>query len=388
MSDCSGLHLEINPLGGKYWIWRHRFPPTREGKQQDYRIGPYPKVSLKEARQIRDEKRRGLENGINPCAAKKEEKIRRYKSSQEPTFKSVAEDWHKTKSQGKWSERHSNDVRQKLEQDIFPRIGNVLINNLTSPDCLGILRAIEDRGALEQAKRTLGVVSQVCDYGCALGYLSSNPASPLKREAPVKHVNSHFPCIRWEEAPELFKVISGNNSGSDALVVKGLQLLALTFPRPNELIAADWSEIDLTQKIWTIPAERMKGSRGSRKEHLVPLSKRAVDLFEDTKGVAGSVGYVFSSIRTKTGYMSNNTLNMALKRMGFSKRMCPHGFRAFAMTNIQEHLKIDIKIVDRQLAHTQKNKVAAAYNRAEYWDERVDMMDRWAILLEENGFLD
>ena len=387
ISDGGGLHLEVNTQGRKYWIWRHRFPPARNGKQQDYRVGPYPKISLKKAREIKEQQKRRLyEEGINPCAAKKEDRIQRYRPSQAPTFQAVAEDWHKNKSLGQWSERHSSDVRQKLVVDIFPRIGSRLMGQVTTPACLEVLRAIEKRGSLEQAKRTLGVVSQVCDYACALGYLSFNPATALKREAPVKHINTHFPCIRWEELPELVEAVDSNKSGSEPLVRKGLQLLALTFPRPNELTAADWTEINWDKKIWTVPAARMKGSRGSRREHLVPLSERSTELFRDIYEVTGPAGFIFKSIRTKSGYISNNTLNMALKRMGFDKRMCPHGFRAFAMTNIQEQLRIDLRIIDRQLAHVERNKVAAAYNRSEYWDERVDMMNRWAELLEENGW--
>jgi integrase len=149
------------------------------------------------------------------------------------------------------------------------------------------------------------------------------------------------------------------------------------------LIAADWSEINWQAKVWTIPAERMKGKRSSRKEHLVPLSNQTLKVLESIKGITGPDGLIFKSIRTKSGYISNNTLNMALKRMGFDNRMCGHGFRTLALTNIQEHLKIDLRIVDRQLAHIEKNKVTAAYNRAEYWDERVDMMQKWADLVDE-----
>ncbi|MCT0219499.1 integrase arm-type DNA-binding domain-containing protein [Synechococcus sp. CS-1329] len=386
LSDAGGLHLEVNPQGGKYWVWRHRFPPMRAGKPQDYRIGPYPKVSLKKAREVRDEQKRRLyEEGINPCLAKKQNKIERYRPAQVLTFESVAREWHEIKTQGKWGERHSNDVLQKLVRDILPMIGPIEIRNITTPDCLGILRRIEKRQSLEQAKRTLGVVSQVCDYACALGYLSSNPAHPLRREAPIKQTKDNHPAIKWEELPELINALNTNEVGSDPLTRNGLRLLMLTFPRTNELIAAAWDEINWTEKIWTVPAERMKGARGSRKEHLIPLSDKALEIFKELYEITGPDGYIFKSMRTKTGYMSNNTMNMALKRMGFDKRMCGHGFRSFAMTNIQEKLKISLRIAKRQHAHIEENKVTAAYNRAEYLDERIDMMNKWAALLVEQG---
>ena len=256
------------------------------------------------------------------------------------------------------------------------------IKDLTTQDCLGVLRSIEKRGSPEQAKRTLGVISQVFDYATALGFCPFNPALSLKRHAPVKQTVEHFPCIPWDEVPELLEAIEANPGGADALTLGGLQLLMLTFVRTTELIAADWSEINWKQKVWTIPAERMKGKRGSRKEHLVPLSKQAVEVLNSLHQITGPDGLIFKSIRTSSGYISNNTLNMALKRMGFDERMCGHGFRALALTNIQERLKIDLRVVDRQLAHIEKNKVTAAYNRAEYWEEREAMMQQWADLLD------
>lgn len=384
VSDGGGLLLEIDPAGGKYWLWRHRFPPTKEGKQQDYRIGPYPKVSLKKARQIRDEQHQRMHrDGTDPCAVKREEKARRIPVHQTlTTFESVARDWHSNKAAGTWSDRHTSDVLLKLQKDILPAIGALPIKEITTQDCLTVLRAIEKRGSPEQGKRTLGVISQVFDYATALGFCPFNPALSLKRHAPIKQTVEHYPCISWDEVPELLQAMETNPGGADALTLGGLRLLMLTFVRTTELIAADWSEINWEEKVWTIPAERMKGKRGSRKEHLVPLSKQALKVFKSLEQITGPNGLIFKSIRTDSGYISNNTLNMALKRMGFDGRMCGHGFRALALTNIQERLKINLRVVDRQLAHIEKNKVTAAYNRAEYWEEREVMMQQWADLLD------
>ena len=198
----------------------------------------------------------------------------------------------------------------------------------------------------------------------------------------MKQTVEHYPCISWEEFPELLQALNTNPAGADPMTLAGIRLLMLTFVRTTELIAADWSEVNWEEKIWTVPAERMKGKRGSRKEHLVPLSDQTLKVLEGLQDITGPDGLIFKSIRTKTGYISNNTLNMALKRMGFDNRMCGHGFRSLAMTNIQERLKIDLRIVDRQLAHIEKNKVTAAYNRAGYWEERVTMMQQWADLVD------
>ena len=384
VSDGGGLLLEIDPAGGKYWIWRHRYPPSKDGKQQDYRIGPYPKISLKKARQIRDEQRkRMLIEGINPCAAKRQEKVERFVAHHaHTTFETVALDWHSNKATGTWSARHTSDVIQKLEKDILPSLGALPINQISTQDCLAVLRKIEKRGSPEQGKRCLGVISQVFDYASALGFCPLNPAISLKRHAPVKQTVEHYPSIGWEEVPELIAAMKSNIAGADVLTLGCLRLLMLTFVRTTELIGADWSEINWEQKIWTIPAERMKGKRGSRKEHLVPLSKQALKIFKSLLAITGPDGLIFKSVRTKSGYISNNTLNMALKRMGFDERMCGHGFRSLALTNIQEKLKIDFRVIDRQLAHLEKNKVTAAYNRAEYLDERTKMMQQWADLVD------
>jgi len=384
ISDGGGLLLEIDPSGGKYWIWRHRYPPTKDGKQQDYRIGPYPKISLKKARQIRDEqKQKMLVDLINPCAAKRDEKAKQVASHQVlVTFESIALDWHSNKAKGTWSVRHTIDVLQKLEKDILPAIGGMPIAEITTQQCLAVLRKVEKRGSPEQGKRCLGVISQVFDYATALGFCPLNPAISLKHHAPVKQTVEHFPCISWEEVPELLEAMKANPGGADPMTLGGLHLLMLTFVRTTELIAADWSEINWKEKVWTIPAERMKGKRGSRKEHLVPLSDQAIQVLESLRQITGPDGMIFKSIRSKTGYISNNTLNMALKRMGFDDRMCGHGFRSLALTNIQERLKVDLRIVDRQLAHIEKNKVTAAYNRAEYLDERTKMMQQWGDLID------
>lgn len=382
LSDGGGLFLEVDSAGGKYWFYRYRYPRTAKGKQKDFRIGPYPRIYLKQARRLRDEQKGLLLTGEDPCAVKRQGKRTQQHEESQQSFETVARDWHGVRSADKWGARHSLDVMQKLEKDVFPRIGDIPIQQLSTQDCLNILRSIERRGSAEQARKTLGVVSQVMDYATALSLASLNPAQPLKRGAPIKQTVKHYPCIAWKELPALLEAFEGNPANAEPQTIRALQLLLLTFVRPSELIESKWDEFDFQTRIWTIPAERMKGAKGSRIEHLVPLSNRAVELLNQQYQLSGPEGFVFPSIRSKSGCMSNNTMNKALKDMGYEGRQVPHGFRAFALTHIQEQLKIDFRIADRQLAHKEKNKVTIAYNRAEYWDERVNMMQRWADLLD------
>lgn len=384
LSDGAGLYLEVDSAGRKYWFYRYRYPRTAQGKQKDFRIGPYPRITLKQARRLRDEQKDLLLAGKDPCTVKRQDKkVQNHEESQQ-SFEVVALDWHEARTTGKWGPRHSSDVLQKLEKDIFPRIGDIPVRDVTTQDCLNILRSIEKRGSLEQARKTLGVVSQVFDYATALSITASNPALPLKRGAPVKQTVQHYPCIDWKDLPGLLRNLEENPAQAEPSTIRALKLLILTFVRPNELIGAKWDEFDLRAKIWTIPASRMKGQIGNQTEHLVPLSKQAIEILIDQFKLTGPDGFVFASIRSKSGYMSNNTMNKALKDMGYEHKQVPHGFRSFALTHIQEKLKIDFRIPDKQLAHKEKSKINQAYNRAEYWDERVEMMQRWSDLIEAN----
>ncbi len=235
VSDGGGLLLEVDPAGGKYWLWRHRYPPTKDGRRQDLRIGPYPRISLKAARDLRDEQKRLLyEDGINPCDAKKRSKDQRWGKHAQLTFEAVALDWHATKTAGTWTERHSDDVIKKLNKDIFPAIGGMAIDAITAQDCLAVLRSIEQRGSNETAKRSLGVISQVLDYAVAIGHCTINPAHSLKRHAPVKQTTSHYPCIAWSELPELLSAMRANSIGADASTLNaiGLALAQIGLDQP------------------------------------------------------------------------------------------------------------------------------------------------------------
>ncbi|MCP9773601.1 integrase arm-type DNA-binding domain-containing protein [Synechococcus sp. Tobar12-5m-g] len=223
VSDSAGLLLEADPVGGKYWLWRHRFPPTKDGRLQDLRLGPYPAVSLKRARELRDEQKKLLhDQGIIPCEAKQRHKSERLGVHQKLTFEAVALDRRRTKSAGTWSARHGEDVIKKLNKDILPAIGSMAIAEISAVDCLGVLRSIEKRGSHETAKRSLGVISMVLDYAVALGHWTSNPAHSLKRHAPVKQTITHFPCLLWSELPELLGAMRTNTVKADPTTLNAM----------------------------------------------------------------------------------------------------------------------------------------------------------------------
>jgi hypothetical protein len=238
VSDGVGLLLEVDPAGGKYWLWRHRFPPTKDGRRQDLRIGPYPRISLKAARDIRDEQKRLLyEDGINPCDAKKRSKDHRWGKHAQLTFEAVSLDWHATKTAGTWTERHSDDVLKKLNKDILPAIGGKAIDAITAQDCLAVPPRIGKWGSNETAKRSLGVISQVLDGAVAIGHCTLNPAHSLKRHAPVKQTTSHYPCIPWSELPELLAAMRANTIGADDPTLHAMGLPNSRRLRPGQLDA-------------------------------------------------------------------------------------------------------------------------------------------------------
>ncbi len=371
VSDGRGLYLLVHPNGSKYWRQKVRF---NGGKENTISHGVYPVVTLAEARQLALEVKRTLKAGVDPAAVKKAEKSR-LRLENENQFSKIAREWHRVR-QGKWSVTHATDVLGKLEKNVFPLLGEKPVTEITAHDVLEVIRRIEARRAIETAKRTLQIINGVFDYAIALGKADANPAYRLNKVLEVQKTE-HYPCIGWNEFPELLKAITENTSNSDVLTLSAIKMLLLTFVRTSELINAKWSEIDLNAAQWIIPGERMKMG----KDHIVPLSTQAIAILRELHQITGLTENIFSSPRAKSGVISNNTVNVALKRMGFKDRMCGHGFRAFAMTNIKEKLNYRHEVIDRQLAHAPKSKVAAAYDRAAFLEERAKMMQEWADLL-------
>lgn len=372
LSDGYGLFLEIHPNKSKYWRFKYRY----NNKQKSLALGVYPEISLAEARENREKAKKLIRNGIDPSQVKKEQKLQSQFNS-ENTFEVLARAWHKMMS-NKWTERHARYTIRRLEADIFPQIGSLPIADIKTPQIILTLRKIEERGANELAHRMGNTCGQVFRYAKQMGLVENNPATDLKDALqPIKR--GHFSAITSKELPEFLQTLNRNDARLYHQTRQAIHLLALTFVRTGELINAKWDEIDFEAKEWKIPAERMK----MRRPHLVPLSEQSLTILRDLESVRGNREWIFPSIQNPQKPMSNNTILQALKRMGYGGQMTGHGFRSLAMTTIMEKLSYPFEIVDRQLAHAKKNKTIAAYDRAEFIDERRKMMDDWATYLDE-----
>lgn len=369
--DSAGLYLEVTPTGGKYWRLKYRYG----GKEKRLALGVYPAVSLADARTKRDTAKRNLLNGIDPSLAKQEEK-RQKSLNTENTFEAVAREWH-IHNLERWSKDHGQAILHRLSKNVFPAIGFVPIKELTAPAILQMLRMIEKRGAHEIARRAMQVTGQVIRYAVVTGRAERDPTSDL-RGALKPFKKGHYAALETNEIPEFLQKLYRNDARLFPLTRLAVELLMLTFVRTSELIEAKWEEFDLNTATWTIPAERMK----MRKSHIVPLSKQVLSILNELKLLNSHREYVFPSQADPKKHMSNNTILFALGRMGYRGKATGHGFRALAMSTIKEQLGYRHEVVDRQLAHSHRNSVDAAYDRAKFLDERRKMMQEWADYLE------
>lgn len=370
-ADGGGMFLHVLPGGAKYWRLAYRL----HGKQKIFAIGVYPTVSLAEARQIRDEAKKLIKQGIDPVSERKQS-VRRKSEERANTFELVAREWHKTKG-ASWTESHAKKIMNSLEADIFPKLGDCPIAAISAPDLLAALRVIEKRGALEIAARVLQRCNAVFRYAVATGMMSFNPAAEL-RGALKTPERRHHAALAHDDLPEFLSKLAGYEG--DLQTRLGLLLMAHTFVRTGELRAAEWLEFNLELAEWRIPAARMK----MREEHIVPLSSQAVALLCQLKAINGDSSFVFPSASGRGKCISENTLLYALYRLGYHSRATGHGFRATASTILNE-MGFHADWIERQLAHAERNKVRAAYNRAQYLSERRQMMQIWSDFLDVVG---
>lgn len=340
----------------------------KQGKQKTLSLGVFPQVSLIEAREKSLEAKKLLKNAIDPSTTKKLSKLTT-KLELDNSFGSVANEWFE-KQQKSWVESHKTDVKRRLKSNIFPKIGSLPINQIQPIQVLEIVRAIEKREAFDLSHRVLGVCGQVFRYGVASGRCLGDPTRDLKGVL-TPHVKKNQNAVKSSEFPALMSAINGYGEIGQLQTQLALQLLALTFVRTGELIKAKWKEFDLENKVWKIPASRMKMKR----EHLVPLVPQSIKILGKLKEFSINSEYVFAG-RNTMYCISNNTLLFALYKLGYKGKMSGHGFRAVASTILNENgFRADI--IERQLAHLDGNSVRAAYNRAEYMSERKQMMEWW-----------
>lgn len=371
-TDGNGLYLHVMPNGGRYWRLKYRFA----SKEKVLALGVYPEVSLAEVREKRAIARKMLADGIDPSVAK-QEKHQLAEVNAANTFEAVAREWHE-RNQEKWTPLYSQDILHRLETDIFPVIGKRPVADISPLVVLNALKKIENRGAGEMARRAGQYCGQIFRYAVVTGRAERNPTTDLKDALkPVRH--GHFAALEPNDLPEFLHTLERNDARLFILTRLAIRLMLLTFVRTGELIAAAWDEFDLEGAKWAIPAERMK----MRKAHIVPLSRQSVAILKQLQAMNGKYRWVFASPTKPRQHMSNNTILKALERLGYKGRMTGHGFRALAMTTIQEKLKYPHDVVDRQLAHAPRNKVDAAYDRSKYLDERCRMMQEWADYLDD-----
>ncbi|AZL16457.1 DUF4102 domain-containing protein [Rickettsiales endosymbiont of Stachyamoeba lipophora] len=367
LADGKGLCLLVKPTGSKYWRFRYRFG----GKEKEISFGVYPETSLKEARDKCDKTRKLIRANLDPSVVKKEEKIQQQLDT-ENSLELIAREWHNNQKNS-WAERHANYVLRRLEADIFPKLGFKSINTVTPPELLLVLRDIEKRGAIDIAKRALQTCGQIFRYAVATGRAERDISSDL-RGALQTRKKEHYSRLEAKELPEFLEKLALYDG--DLQTKLALKLLILTFVRTGELRGARWEEIDLEKKEWRIPAERMK----MREPHIVPLSNQAIDIIQELKLISGYREHLFTNRNKPLSFISENTLLYAMYRMGYHSRATPHGFRATASTILNEHgFRPDI--IERQLAHAERNKVRASYNHAQYLPERREMMQWWADYL-------
>lgn len=366
LSDGGGLQLWIMPKGQKYWRVAYR----AGGRQKVLAIGVYPAVGLKEARAARDAAKRLLAAGLDPSEVRRAD--RAAKAAISHTFDAMAKELlGKKRREGK-AERTLLKIEWLLSL-ARPSLGARPISEITAFEVLATLRAVEARGRHETARRLRATLGEVFRYAVATARAENDPTGALKGALTAPTVTHRAAITEPVAFGALLRAIEGYSGAPETKAA--LELLALTFVRPGELRAAEWAEFDLDTAIWTIPAEKMK----MRRPHRVPLAPRAVAIIKDVRLITGGGRFLFPSVRTRERCMSENTINAALRRLGFSQdEMTAHGFRAAASSMLNECGLWNPDAIERQLAHVDNDSVRRAYARADFWEERVRMMAYWA----------
>jgi integrase len=372
ISDGGGLFLLIQPGGGKLWRLAYRF----DGKQRTQALGVYPEVSLGQARSGRDQAKKLLAQGIDPSVQRKQEK-QRAATSAANTFQIVANELMAKHEREGRAERTLEKNRWLLAF-AFAEIGDRPISEITAPELLAVLRGIERRGRYETAKRLRSISGTVFRYAIATGRAERDPSADLRGALTVHQVNHRATIVDPKAIGALLRAIDAFDGQPTTRAA--LRLAPHVFVRPGEMRHAEWSEVDLDGAVWSIPAAKMK----MRRPHRVPLSLQSLAILRELKEITGNGRWLFPSVRTISRPISENTLNVALRRLGYgSEDMTTHGFRAMAATRLNEIGRWNADAIERQMAHQEANAVRRAYTHsAEYWDERIAMMQAWSDYLD------
>lgn len=383
LTDGQGMHLLVHPNGSKYWRLSYRFG----GKQKTLALGVYPDVTLAQAREGRSDAKKLLAEGIDPGQQKKQEQFEQRNGT---TFEDVARAWHANNK--KWSDTHRTRIIRSLERDIFPAIGAEDIKTLKTRNLLAPIRAVANSGRLEVASRLQQRVTSVMRYAVQSGLIDYNPAQDIAGTVPTKRTR-HRPALDFDRIPELLQRI--HDYKGHPITQLAVELSLLIFIRSSELRFGRWNELNFDQAIWTIPAERdpIKGvkfaHRGAkmRTPHIVPLSEQALTVMRRIHDWTGKQELMFTSPYASGRPISENTINKALRSMGYDTKteVCGHGFRTMACSALIESGLWSKDAVERQMSHQERNAVRAAYiHKAEHLDERRLMMQWWADFLDAN----
>jgi integrase len=376
LSDGAGLYLDIQQ-SGRYWRMKYRF----DGKEKTLALGVYPEVSLKMARERRTKAREQIADGIDPNQVKKKQKAA--SKEQADTFKAVAEDWLKLKK-GELADSTLKVAKRRLESWAFPKLGHLPIKEIKPLTVMEALRPIEEQGKHETAHRIRQRIGEIFRFAVAADRADIDPTATLRGQLKTTPTRHRSAITNPDELGKLLKAIDAY--GGHASTIAALKLAPMLFLRPGELRNAEWNEIDLDKATWVVPGKRMKGTQKAKRagqvpDHIVPLSTQAVEILKELKVITGHQSLVFESVKRKRP-LSENTINVALKSMGYDGgTMVGHGFRATASTLLHE-LGWQPEVIELQLAHKQRNQVAAAYNRSARIEDRKKMMQEWANYLD------
>lgn len=379
LTDSCGLYLEVAGSGSRRWFWKYYF----DGKEKRLALGCYPEVSLKEARAARDDARKQHQGGADPVLARQVERLSsRFDAN--ATFDATAREFQAVKKVG-WSDHYAKRWLERLAKDIFPWLGKLPLSQIGAPMLLQTLRRVEARGVRELPHSLLEACSQVFRYGVSTGRCERNPAADLRgalKPVLTRHVSA---IVEPDHVGDLMRAIHGYHGQPVTRIA--LLLSAMLFQRPGNIRQMEWAELDLDAGMWSIPSAKMKRTKREKlngRPHLVPLAPQAVAALKDLHPLTGGGRFVFPALTTVKRPMSENTVRVALRRLGFdNETMTPHGFRAMARTVMVERLNVAPDVIEAQLAHGKSGPLGAAYDRAEFLEQRRAMMKTWANYLEE-----
>ena len=376
VSDGNWLYLEVPPTGSKRWIIRYQVDGIDKKRDKSLSLGRYPRVSLKEARKLRDHQQELHENGIDPSEQRKVDKERK-KENIRNTFESVADAWLNTRK-NEWTEQYHKQISSIIRRNLHTYIGEKPVRKITPDDLLEALRKTESKGHHATVKIARQCASKIFRFAIRKGIADTDIADILREDIATPKTKHHPAIVEPKEVGDFMLQIDGYRDRGTPQVAQALRLLALTFVRSTELIQAKWQEIYWEENLWKIEAKKMK----MNEDHIVPLSRQAMEILRDMRKLS-NYGYIFSCTKNPQKPIGGRSMNYALLALGYEGEMTPHGFRAMARTLLDEQLGFRIDWIEQQLAHTVKDPLGRAYNRTKHLKERREMMQKYADYLDD-----